>query len=369
MRRGVICLLLMFAGATPAGAPEVPTSGSAGIQQSTTGWCSPAESGNGNTIICNNIDPRALERLNEVLDRKDLDLKQKTDEANEWAQRYNQLNAQLEATKKQLAASGEDATQVQTAQDLLHQGKLGDAREIFDNLVLGTARATVDGRRSALVVASRREDPPKWAAAQNDLGNALEALAQLEQGTKSIDSVREAISAYRLALEERTRERAPLDWARTQAELGRAFELFAIREPGEAKLEDAAAAYREALGVINAGNSPKEAADIERRLAGVLSQIEKQRLSRQLGEWLSTRSRTQIILITSGLALGLWFIVLLTLYIFNPSRLVLWNETFSGSDIIEKSVATLDKITFGISIVKLGQPRLQFYFLVPVIEP
>jgi tetratricopeptide (TPR) repeat protein len=76
-----------------------------------------------------------LDRLNELLDRKDLDLEQKTAEANEWARRYNDLNAQLEETKKQLAAKGAAATLVQTAQDLLHEGKLEEARAIFDRLI------------------------------------------------------------------------------------------------------------------------------------------------------------------------------------------------------------------------------------------
>ncbi|HEY1778830.1 MAG TPA: tetratricopeptide repeat protein [Roseiarcus sp.] len=98
-------------------------------------WCSPAQNGNGNTVICNGVDPRAMDRLNELLDRKDLDLKQKTTEANAWAHRYNELNAQLEETKKQLAANGQDATLVQTAQDLLHEGKFKEARAIFDRLI------------------------------------------------------------------------------------------------------------------------------------------------------------------------------------------------------------------------------------------
>jgi tetratricopeptide (TPR) repeat protein len=98
-------------------------------------WCSPAQSGNGNTVICTGVDPRAMDRLNELLDRKDLDLKQKTTEADNWAQRYSELNAQLDETKKQLGASGQDVTLVQTAQDLLHDGKLDEARAIFDGLI------------------------------------------------------------------------------------------------------------------------------------------------------------------------------------------------------------------------------------------
>ena len=125
----VVGLLVLAAGTRSVAADVTQTTGSGS-------WCSPAQNGNVNTVICNGVDPRALDRLNELLDRKDLDLKQKTAEANDWVRRYNELNAQLEETKKQLTAKGEDATLVQTAQDLLHEGKLDDAGAIFDRLIL-----------------------------------------------------------------------------------------------------------------------------------------------------------------------------------------------------------------------------------------
>jgi Tetratricopeptide repeat len=121
--------LLVFVAGTPLVAAEVTQTTGSGS------WCSPAQNGNGNIVICNGVDPRAMDRLNELLDRKDLDLKQKTAEANDWAQRYNELNGQLEDTKKLLAARGEDATLVQTAQGLLHEGKLEAAHAIFDRLI------------------------------------------------------------------------------------------------------------------------------------------------------------------------------------------------------------------------------------------
>ena len=92
---------LACAGGAQAGAAEVTQTTGNGS------WCSPALSGNGITVICNGVDPRAMDRLNELLDRKDLDLKQKTAEANDWVRRYNELNAQLEETKRQLASRGE----------------------------------------------------------------------------------------------------------------------------------------------------------------------------------------------------------------------------------------------------------------------
>ena len=55
------------------------------------------------------------------------------------------------------------------------------------------------------------------------------------------------MAAYREALKEQTRERVPLDWAMTQNNLGNALWTLGERESGTARLEEAVAAYREAL--------------------------------------------------------------------------------------------------------------------------
>jgi tetratricopeptide (TPR) repeat protein len=107
----------------------------AGVEQSTSGPCSPTINGNNNSVNCSGVDPRAMARFEELLDLKDRDLKDKIADANEWARRYNELNAQLTDTRRQLEAKGEDATLVQTAQDLLHEGKLDEARKIYDRLI------------------------------------------------------------------------------------------------------------------------------------------------------------------------------------------------------------------------------------------
>ena len=105
------------------------------LEQSTSGWCSPIQSGNNNNVNCNGVDPRAEHRLNDLLDRMDADLKQKNEEAKLWARRYTELNAQLEETKKQLATKGEDTTLVQSVQDLLHNGKLEEAGTLLDESI------------------------------------------------------------------------------------------------------------------------------------------------------------------------------------------------------------------------------------------
>ena len=164
--RLIVIGLLMFTAATQLVAAEVTQTTGSGS------WCSPAQNGNGNTVICNGVDPRAMDRLNELLDRKDLDLKQKTAEANDWAHRYNELNAQLDETKEQLAAKGQDATLVQTAQDLLHEGKLEEAHAIFDRLIqsdeANVDRAAQDhfGRASVFALQFRLDEAlPDYAKA------------------------------------------------------------------------------------------------------------------------------------------------------------------------------------------------------------
>ena len=64
----MIFALLAFAAGTGLVVADVAQTTGSGS------WCSPAQNGNGNTVICNGVDPRAMNRLNELLDRKDLDL-------------------------------------------------------------------------------------------------------------------------------------------------------------------------------------------------------------------------------------------------------------------------------------------------------
>ena len=62
--------------------------------------------------------------------------------------------------------------------------------------------------------------PLDWATTQNNLGNALFRLGERESGTARLE---EAVAAYREALKEYARERVPLDWATTQNNLGNAL--------------------------------------------------------------------------------------------------------------------------------------------------
>ena len=75
--------------------------------------------------------------------------------------------------------------------------------------------------------------PLDWATTQNNLGNALRRLGERESGTARLE---EAVAAYREALQEWTRERVPLDWATTQNNLGTALSTLGERESGTARL-------------------------------------------------------------------------------------------------------------------------------------
>jgi tetratricopeptide (TPR) repeat protein len=161
------------------------------------------------------------------------------------------------------------------------------ARRASDLLGEPRARAAGDGTNTLLVALfafrqalkewTRERVPLEWAGTQNNLGLAL---AELGRGHKcgtaepwnihGTAPLEEAAIAYREALKEWTRERVPLDWAMAQNNLGNALHQLwecesrtAMRllpslqtglpqgghaaGDGTTKLEEAVAAYREAL--------------------------------------------------------------------------------------------------------------------------
>lgn len=96
--------------------------------------------------------------------------------------------------------------------------------------------------REALGQQTRERAPLKWAAIQNNLGNALAALGERESSNAKLE---QAVALYREALTEQTRERAPLEWATIQSNLGLALATLGERESGIAKLSEALAVKRE----------------------------------------------------------------------------------------------------------------------------
>ncbi|MBK8176589.1 MAG: hypothetical protein IPK66_15350 [Rhodospirillales bacterium] len=103
---------------------------SAQVTQHTTGWCSPNVAGtDGNvTIVCHGVDPKALARLEELLDKKDLELADKIKEANEWVSKYRELEAGLSSV-------GDDSKESGEAAELIKQGKFEEAGGILHQLI------------------------------------------------------------------------------------------------------------------------------------------------------------------------------------------------------------------------------------------
>lgn len=100
------------------------------LVQKTSGWCSPVIANVvGNvTVNCIGVDPRALKRLNVELSRKNLQLADKIHEANEWTNKYKELETQL-------SKAGDDSVLSKQAEEYLHEGELEKAGAILDQIL------------------------------------------------------------------------------------------------------------------------------------------------------------------------------------------------------------------------------------------
>jgi hypothetical protein len=78
-----------------------------------------------------------------------------------------------------------------------------------------------------LQVLTRERVPLVWAATQVNLGLALGSLGERESGTAHLE---EATAAFHEALQEYTRERVPLEWAKTQHNLALAHLVFFVKD-------------------------------------------------------------------------------------------------------------------------------------------
>src|SRR4029077_6405299 len=106
--------------------------------------------------------------------------------------------------------------------------------EMLDPLVKSRTQG-LDGLGSA-----REDTKLDRARMQTNLGNALAMLGERESGPTKLE---DALAAFREALKVQTRERVPRDWAKTQASLGNALYTLGVRESSTAKFEEAVAAY------------------------------------------------------------------------------------------------------------------------------
>src|SRR5262249_25066632 len=92
--------------------------------------------------------------------------------------------------------------------------------------------------------------PPKSAHEEKRISYLHKEVSALyQQGDELGDNgaLLSAIERYKRLVDVTPRERVPLDWALTQNNLGVALSSLGERESGTARLEEAVAAYREAL--------------------------------------------------------------------------------------------------------------------------
>ncbi|CBN58811.1 MULTISPECIES: tetratricopeptide repeat protein [Kamptonema] len=100
--------------------------------------------------------------------------------------------------------------------------------------------------KKALIIYTPSRFPRDYAMTQHNLGNAYQALADVEDKR---DNCKKAIKAYEQALNIRTRKEVPMDYAKTMNNLGTAYRNLAEVENKRANCEEAIKAYREALKI------------------------------------------------------------------------------------------------------------------------
>jgi tetratricopeptide (TPR) repeat protein len=90
----------------------------------------------------------------------------------------------------------------------------------------------------------------------------------------------DAVAAFHEALQERTRDKVPLDWAITQNNLGNALRALGKLESGTARLEEAAGAYQAALLVLRPAPAEYYTQITERNLQRVQQEIAERKSAR-----------------------------------------------------------------------------------------
>jgi tetratricopeptide (TPR) repeat protein len=100
------------------------------IPQFSGKWCDPVTSNvTGKiTINCIGIDPRALDVLSTELDRTNAQADERVRQANEWAEKYKQL-------EKRLEDAGETSELSRQAQDFLRKGQFAQAGAVLDRII------------------------------------------------------------------------------------------------------------------------------------------------------------------------------------------------------------------------------------------
>ncbi|MDX2255756.1 MAG: CHAT domain-containing protein [Pseudanabaenaceae cyanobacterium bins.39] len=122
------------------------------------------------------------------------------------------------------------------------------------------------------VLSLRTDNPEKTAQTQNNLGNAYSRLAPFSENPKQ--EIENAIAAYRNALRVYKEAELPQDFAMTQNNLGNAYsDLAPFSENPKQEIENAIAAYRNALRVRKEAELPQAYATTQNNLGNAYSDL------------------------------------------------------------------------------------------------
>jgi len=174
------------------------------------------------------------------------------------------------------------------------QNNLGNALTTLAALV-GSAEAirclreAILAFSNALAVYKRETLPGEWAMVQVNLANTLWDLGTRSAGDEANQCLAESTSACRRALEVYSRKKTPREWATTQNNLGNALQERAIRaDSGKAVgiLREAAAAYGEALVALTHREDPQFWAGAQNNLGNVLQEMGKRSLGKERDRYL-----------------------------------------------------------------------------------
>jgi len=141
------------------------------------------------------------------------------------------------------------------------EGRLRSDRALLE-------RAVRTYRERALPLAPRDRRAVDWAKTQNNLGNALWFLGDMELDAERLN---EAAKAFEAAMGVWTETSAPLDWAKAQSNLGNVLVAMGRTRGGAGNFRKGVAAYRDALRVIARGGTPLERAAVEDSLGTALA--------------------------------------------------------------------------------------------------
>jgi tetratricopeptide (TPR) repeat protein len=137
----------------------------------------------------------------------------------------------------------------------------------------GALSRTVDRLRSLTAAAEARKNEREAARLRNNLGLALQTQGERTGGPEGLRLLEEAVAAFREALAVHTRADLPSEWATTQNNLGTALRIQGERTGGPdglRLLDQAIAAYRKALTIHTRDEMPADWAMAQNNLGNAL---------------------------------------------------------------------------------------------------